>query len=378
MSFSVEPDALQEFAEFLGYVSMSASKVKSFVSENTEMSIHEGGLIDYVASGHSNVVIAMKDRVGKMKEIAGGSGIEMSRVAKFYREIDAENAAEIDATYPDAKPYKDQHDPDPRLDHDHKNNSRTSPPESVKWQEFDSSEVVSELKIGDISSKVETLAAEIEETARTALTATSVTGTVRMVFDHVVGFDPIDWIRQWWTGDWKAWARCALVWDSCANGTELIGQNVLRATDSLGTAWEGQAAEAAEVYFDKFRDAIYNEADAFSALNKAYELLVEGIAEINALMNDVINTIFDIVFTILTLGRSKGILAAIKAAFTGGWANKLIGAVSYAGTLLSIAIDIVRFFETMFAAVELEPVPPCKFDALKGDNYEHPGHGEGF
>jgi hypothetical protein len=105
---------------------------------------------------------------------------------------------------------------------------------------------------------------------------------------------------------------------------------------------------------------------------------MEAIFEIHLLYDDVVNTVLDILLTIVTLGIKKGITAAIKAAFEGGWVEKIYNSVNYGSALMTIVSDIVKIFETLGNADELEAVPACEFDKLKDDHYEHPGDGKDF
>ncbi|RSM74035.1 hypothetical protein DL991_30640 [Amycolatopsis sp. WAC 01375] len=374
MSFTVDPDVLDKYAEFLEDVSGGAVEVEQLVTKETKMSAHDEGLINALCLGHETIVESMAERTRQMDRIARGSCSEMHRVAEYYREEEKSNAAKlakIDEGYPESDFYLGKYE-------GRGGDERSHAPSSTKWTKFE--DIKSELKLDPIPSKEEMIGSKVEFWARNSLNGTSVVGAARLVLENLIGFDFIQSIREWWIGEWEAWAKCATVWKSCAKGVELIAENVHDATDSLHGSWEGMAADAAHVYFEKFRDAIYTEADAFSALQQGYELVMEFIFEIHLLFDDVVNTVLDIVFTILTAGSAKGLTMAtvIKEAFQGGWVEKIINCVSYAGALASIVSDFVKIFETLSEAADLEEVPACDFGKLKDHHYQHPGDGEEF
>jgi hypothetical protein len=366
VSFSVDPDVLDKYAEFLEDVAGGADSIKTLISTKAQMSTHDEGIISGLCYGHTNIVESMTKRAREMDRIAGGSGREMYRVAEYYREEDESSAAKFDETLPESDFYMGKYEG--------RGSERTTPPPTTKWSEFEKSE----LKLDPTPSKAEMIGSELEKDARAGLDSLSLFTWARWALEQLVGFDFIQSIREWWFGEWEAWAKCATVWKTCADETELIAENVHDATNSLRDNWEGKAADAARVYFETFRDGIYTEADAFSALQQLYEVVTEFCFEMHLLFDDIVNTVLDILITILSVGANKGIAAAIKAAFEGGWVKKIWESVNYAGALASIVSDFVKIFATLGDVDELEEVPACEFDNLEDHRYQHPGDGKEF
>ena len=61
--------------------------------------------------------------------------------------------------------------------------------------------------------------------------------------------DPIGWVIERFTGDWKGWARCAVVWDACSAAATQMSRNVNDIPASSVGAWAGNAADHAMEYF---------------------------------------------------------------------------------------------------------------------------------
>lgn len=357
MSFSVDTDALWSFRDLVGNLKSDAMAMDAFISENRVMSLHEEGLANRLAFGHEGIVRDMQYRVGMLRDEAGNSAKGVENTAVLYEEQEQDNAQTLDEAYPDAGAY--EQDPD-----------RAGEPDSAGKSGFPHYRAENALTMGDIPTKAEMMAHDVEDWARTGLDGISMIGLCRMVWENAVGFDLTDWIRKWYFGDWEGWARCVQMWKACAETTDIIAENLWAGIGELAETWQGRAFEDADTYFRQFRDAIYVEHDAFSALEKIYELIMEAIFEIHLLMNDVINTAVDLAIQIATLGTAGGIKAAIKAALSVGASNPvstLINCVSSLGTLLTLASDVVKIVETVSSATDLPQVPACeleKFDPV--------------
>ncbi len=369
MSFSVDPDVLDKFAEFLEDVAGGADSIKTLISTKAQMSTHDEGIISGLCYGHTSIVESMTKRAREMDRIAGGSGREMYRVAEYYREEDESSAAKLDETYSGAESYQGKWEA--------RGTGRANPPPTTKWTDFRG--VTSELKLDPIPSEAEMIGSELENKTRAEIDKLSLLAGARMLLEKLVGFDFIRSIREWFFGEWEAWTKCATIWKACANGTESIAENVHDATTGLHGDWEGNAADAARVYFEKFRDAIYTEADAFSALQELYEWATEFIFEMHLIYDDILNTALDVLLTILTAGtKAGGIAFAIKDAFQNGSVDIIFNCISYSGTLATYVSDVVKIFETLGDADDLPEVPTYEFDKLKEHHYQHPGDGKDF
>ena len=365
MSFKVDPGALSEFAQLLSAYSLDADTVRSYLRDETDMSFHSEGLLNKIAFGHQAIVKGMADRLHEMEKVGGTSSSNMEITASQYDVSDESAQAKLekaDKSYDPPKPYDD----------------RKGEPDKAT---FDYEDVEGQLKLDKKPTDLEPKASDIEEWARDSFDQMSMMSGIRAGLEFICKVDVVDWFRQWWFGDWKAWARCALVFDACGDAVNVMAENLWRAIPALDDAWDGNAAGQAVTYFEKLRDATFTEVDAFKAVYDLYKVMLEAIHVISQVMNDVINTVLEALIMILMAPVKGGAMLA-KVASAPEMVLKVWEGFGNMQTLVTAAMDIVAMIETVEDASDLEEIPPCELKGLNGKGedaaYHHPGEDDWF
>ncbi len=361
MGFKVDTAALTEFASFVKDFGDDADGVYDFIRAETDMSVHGAGFLDMLLGGHSAVVQTMCDRTFLLGETAAGSAFEVDASAFFYDERDTANAEELDGTYPGVS------------------TSGAGPNDDSAKGSFSYKSAQDELDITKKPGDLEPKAGEVEKWCRTVLDQFSLTAGIREVLKAACGFDPIEWLRSWFTGEWKAWARCALAWEACGDTVKAMSGSLDPGLAKLPEVWEGNAADSALDYFSRLQDATVTEATAFDSLAARYKVYLELIYELHLVADDTLNTVCDIALDVLLLAPS----------FVLDTVNTLLGQESQVGQFLfricdlmgklSIAvtavIDAIRLFETIKSAWELPGFPDSDIPELNNRHgsgmYEH-------
>ncbi|MEU6576990.1 hypothetical protein [Streptomyces sp. NPDC046805] len=79
-----------------------------------------------------------------------------------------------------------------------------------------------------------------------------VLGTIEFVF----GFNPLEEAISWFTGDWESYVKCGEMWANTGALTKDIAANLQSGNRELDATWDGNAADAAYVYFDELAKKI--------------------------------------------------------------------------------------------------------------------------
>jgi hypothetical protein len=357
VSFTVDPDSLDKFADLQMHYFEDASALGEFMRDETEMSLHGEGVFSYLLRGHQSIVKMMSDRIELMRRIGLDSVKELGSAADFYRGTDEANAIELEKAYDEVPPHKDD-------------KARKGPPEEANFKHLDAQD---KLDITKDPSDIEPKGYAVDNWVRTELDVLSLTANVRKVIESICKVDPIDWVRQWMSGDWEAWAKASLAWGACAKSTEVMGENLWRATAALDEVWDGRAGDAAVAFFEQLRDATYTEVIAYEGLQVRYKLYMELVYENHLILNDVLNTMIDVVIELLLV-----VPAVFKAPFDDGGTllQTVLALLGEIGMIYTIVVDACRLFESMGQAFALPEVPetelrkPTTQDESHG--YQHP------
>lgn len=106
MAFDVEPADLDAFGKQIGRAADDMQSAKSYTEANTEINWYDLGLKSLIsgASGaHDTVVQNVKASLTTAESILRASAGELAASARYYRETDQGNAANLDAQYPASK-----------------------------------------------------------------------------------------------------------------------------------------------------------------------------------------------------------------------------------------------------------------------------------
>jgi hypothetical protein len=95
-------------------------------------------------------------------------------------------------------------------------------------------------------------------------------------YDAVFGFNPLDEVIQWFAGDWESFAKCAEVWENVGKACDDIAKNLKSGNKALDATWNGNAADAAYVYFDELAQRLIGSSETFGSLADAYKYLAHA------------------------------------------------------------------------------------------------------
>ena len=100
MSFRVEPPALRTYAARLADAHQAAEAAKRYVNRHGSFSLHEKGLMGFVAPGHRHLIAALDEMLGHLERLTDASGRTLSQTAGRYEASDLRAESTVDAAYP--------------------------------------------------------------------------------------------------------------------------------------------------------------------------------------------------------------------------------------------------------------------------------------
>lgn len=352
--FSVDTDALRDFAEFLGGYAADAELVHEFIDDDVEMTVRGGGVLTKLAGFHYGTTSAMRSRVGVMRQLGAHASSEIDETATYvYDELETEVAAKHDKLYDGAV--------DPGALPGNGDASTAS---------FEYHSVAAKLTVDRDPDELAPKAGDVEKYTRDGIDPLSFADEARNLITWVsttFGIhdgDPVEWVFTWLTGDWETWARCALVWQACGKAVDDMAANFEPTFVKLMEVWQGNAAEAALEYFAELRRSTVVEAGAFGVIYQQYKLITELIHEMKQYIDDVVNALLNAAIDAVLLVATGGIPGLVKA---------VIDAIA---TLITVLISQVTMAETAIEMIKLEPVPDSTLPDLPGQGkpptYDHP------
>jgi hypothetical protein len=153
--------------------------------------------------------------------------------------------------------------------------------------------------------------------------------------------DPLEEALSWFGGDWKSYAKCGEAWANTGALARDIARNLKAGSAELDTSWNGNAADAAYVYFDEL-------AKTTAALESDLKDLSTCYAE--AAM--AVSTGLDLVKGLLTELADQSIIADAELAAGSLFAETGVGAImGYGAAALEIA-EMARTWGRMTEAYE--------------------------
>ncbi|MFC7310073.1 hypothetical protein ACFQVC_38375 [Streptomyces monticola] len=266
MGFRVEPTAIQGFSTLVSRGADGATKAVEYTADNAKIDTMAGGkLWDLVAGEHDQHVEAAKKALRKVQSVLQSSHTELSKSATYYRETDKGEAEKMDATYPGSK------------------GGGGAPAEGGNGSDFgDAQDAAGTLKPpeGDSDNPIVSYgqghAAEFEQspvqkTVGTMMDLGSPSTVAVEAVKLLFGFDIFGEINNWVFGDWNKYNDCAGVWGSLGSFCDATAANLKKGTDNVGVTWQGNAYDAAKVYFDEFSKKLADFKETFESLKSCYE-----------------------------------------------------------------------------------------------------------
>ncbi|QTZ94411.1 hypothetical protein [Streptomyces auratus] len=153
-------------------------------------------------------------------------------------------------------------------------------------------------------------------------------GTVKFIF----GTDPLEEALKWFEGDWESYAKCAEVWSNTGKMAKDVAANIRAGNKELDASWNGNAADAAYVYFDELAKKIASIEGDMDELKRYYTDVALAVSRG-----------VDLVKGLLTQMADELIIAEVELAAGTALAETGVGAViGYA----SAAIEIAKIIKT--------------------------------
>ncbi|NBE51347.1 hypothetical protein [Streptomyces boluensis] len=266
MGFKVEPGAIDGFASLVSRGADGATKAVEYATNNTQIDKALGGnLWDTVAGSHDEYVDSAKKALGKVESVLTSSHTELKKSATYYRETDKEEAATMDSTYPGSK------------------SGGGGGSEGGNGSDFgDAEDASGTLKKpeGDSDNPLvaygEGHAAEfaqspVQKTLGTIMDLGSPSTVAVEAVKLLFGFDIFGEINNWVFGDWNKYNDCAEVWGNLGSFCDATAANLKKGTGNVGVTWEGNAYDAAKIYFDEFSSKLGEFKDSFESLKSCYQ-----------------------------------------------------------------------------------------------------------
>lgn len=261
MSFSVEAADLDGYAKLISRAGDDIQAGIDFMQKNATIEDSIGDLWQSVFVPHGQHLNDAKNCLNGFKCILDGSSRELSKSAKYYRQTDDEQARNLDASYPQSKA-------------DRKGDISGVKGASVNFA--DKEDASSYLKPpgggdGYVADWVGEFSAHpLEKLAGTALDFASPSATVLEFIKLMTGWDPLGDFVAWMAGDWESFLNCADVWGALADLCGAISRNIKAGIIELDATWQGNAADAAYIYFDEIDSKFLALQETFNSLKDYY------------------------------------------------------------------------------------------------------------
>jgi hypothetical protein len=263
VDFRVEPGAIDGFSKLVGRAADASAQAGSYIGTHAQIDKMAGGdLWDLVAGDHDHYVSEAKKALGKVQGVLQSSEKELAGSARYYRETDRDEAAKLDATYPGSKASAGGAGGDP---HDFSDASDAA--DTLKPPDGDSNNPLVKYGSGHVD---EYKMSPVQKTLGSALDLGSPSAMAVEASKLLFDFDPFGEVTNWVFGDWNKYNDCADVWANLASFCDAVASNVRKGNQNVGLSWDGNAADAATVYFDEFTKKLEEIKETFESLRSCY------------------------------------------------------------------------------------------------------------
>jgi uncharacterized protein YukE len=313
MTLSVEPSALTGYAQQLGRATDDAAAIKGYVDTYAKQ-VTGGELIQIASGSHQQAVAAITATMGRLDTILRGSGPEVSAAAGYYLATDRQSAATVDRSFPAALGQC-------QTPLEYEFNGIVCKPASFA----DPRQVT-----GRLTAPPEP---ENPPNALGFMDYLSPTSWAMKGFDIVLGFDPISWVQERFSGDWEAVATMSPVLTNTGAALHDLALNVQSGATTLHPLWQGNAGDAAYDYFTDLATGINAMQGPLREMAEEYHAMADAVWSSGEAIGGLIKGMID-----------SAIIAGIAAA--GGTATSFTGvgaAVGYGVAALEVA-NILRMW----------------------------------
>ncbi|MEE4490198.1 hypothetical protein [Streptomyces sp. BE230] len=116
---------------------------------------------------------------------------------------------------------------------------------------------------------------------------------VNEILNMALGFNPMDKTKEYFAGDWEAYAKCGEVWQNLGKLCVDVSKNIDTGNLSLDRTWDGNAADAAYVYFKDIAARCDDLQSELDALKTEYAIVSQGVWAAAEAVGSIIGTIGD-------------------------------------------------------------------------------------
>jgi uncharacterized protein YukE len=121
----------------------------------------------------------------------------------------------------------------------------------------------------------------------------SPTGWAMQVCDWAFGFNPLEKALSVVTGDWEEFAKCAEAWENLSKMCGDLAGNVRSGNKALDATWDGNAADAAFVYFQQLEQDIAKIQESLGDMHGHYMVIARGVWQMAEALKGFISGILD-------------------------------------------------------------------------------------
>lgn len=192
--------------------------------------------------------------------------------------------------------------------------------------------------------------------------ATSLSGLVLSYLEQAFGFNPVEKLVLYLSGNWEAYSKAAGAWGTIGEALERIGKNIDRGLASLDHAWDGTASESAYVAFQELADLFKGMLARFREIEKVYKDFARFAMYVASVLVDTVKLAIDTVIYIIAK-RKAPLFGEAQAAFQAVKLAKYVGYFGY--TMLTARGMIATMFlgASSISSEALRGVRAAAYDA---------------
>lgn len=153
------------------------------------------------------------------------------------------------------------------------------------------------------------------------------------------GFNPMDKAKEYFAGDWEAYAKCAEVWENLGRMCAGISGNVDTGNRELDSTWDGNGADSAFGYFRALAERCDELRSDLDTLGTEYRVVSHGVWSTAEAVGAILGQIGDAAAT-AAIAAAAGTLTS----WTGWGAAAGYGMAAY---------EVVRIIEMWSSATKI-------------------------
>jgi hypothetical protein len=196
----------------------------------------------------------------------------------------------------------------------------------------------------------------------------------------VTGYDVFGEASKVFAGDWEQVWQAAGAFRNLGNAMQELGINVSHGNVELDASWDGNANDAAYMYFANLSSAIASQHIALTALADSYEKAAEGTYRIGETVSGIMKDISDAAMIAVVASSAGTATIETGVGFVTGWgvaayeaykiaelADKARKLIATASTLIGTVVGEIQAASASTGILSQYPLP--------GAGYKHPANG---